>query len=136
MRILGIDPGTATTGYSILDYEGSNEELSDIIDKYSPDHCAVEQLFFNTNTTTAIAVGQARGVILLCAFKKNLDIFEYTPLQVKMGVTGYGKAEKKQVQEMVRMILNLKEIIRPDDAADAAAIAICHSHSYRVGGIY
>lgn len=153
MRILGIDPGTAITGYGVVDLIGNKYKLIEygivrsspeketpqrlqdiflgintIIDKYSPQQVAVEELFFNKNTKTALTVGQARGVILLAAQLKNITIFEYTPLQVKQSVVGYGRAEKKQVQFMVKAILNLKEIPKPDDAADAMAIAICHGH--------
>ncbi len=154
MVILGIDPGTAITGYGLVAKQGNHlkriafgairttpetptalrlqqisQELKSIIKQYQPDVMAVEQLFFNKNVRTALAVGQARGVVLLCGAEAGLDIIEYTPLQVKMAVVGYGRAEKKQVQEMVRMLLCLSEIPKPDDAADALAIAICHAHS-------
>ena len=105
-------------------YDGMNQ----IIDKYKPDALSVEKLFFNTNTTTAIDVAQARGVIILAARVKNIPVYEYTPLQVKQAVTGYGRAEKQQVQEMVKHILCLKSVPKPDDTADALAVAICHSH--------
>ena len=154
MRILGIDPGFAIVGWGIVDYEGSRfkviaygsiqtpstmpiekrlcaiyRELSDIIDKFSPEAMAVEELFFNTNTTTGIKVAQARGVILLCAEQKGVEFFEYTPLQVKQAVTGYGRADKKQVITMVTMLLGLDAPPKPDDTADALAIAVCHAHS-------
>lgn len=154
MLILGIDPGTATTGFGIIKKEGQKfslieygciltpaktdlherldtifDELTEIISKFVPDHIAVEELFFAKNTTTALSVGQARGVVLLAAKKKGLSIFEYTPLEVKMALTGYGRADKKQIQQMVKAILALKEIPKPDDAADALAIAICHGQS-------
>ena len=154
MRILGIDPGFAIVGWGVIEYSGSRfrviaygsiqtpaktrmeerlatiyRELSEIIDKYRPDQMAVEELFFNTNITTGIKVAEARGVLLLCAEKKGVEIFEYTPLQVKQSVVGYGRAEKKQVITMVTMFLGLKEPPKPDDTADALAIAVCHAHS-------
>lgn len=156
MIILGVDPGTATTGYGLIKKEGQKhtlikygciltpaktplhdrldkifEELSDIIDEHRPEHVAVEELFFASNSKTAIAVGQARGVILLAGKKKNCQIFEYTPLEVKMALTGYGRADKNQIQQMVKALLSLSDIPKPDDAADALAIAICHAQSYR-----
>ena len=153
MRILGIDPGYAIVGYGIVDYAKTrfatvgygavptkaktpfetrladiyNDMLS-IIDKYNPDELAIEKLYFNTNTTTAIDVAQARGVIVLAAHQKGLKISEYTPLQVKQAVTGYGRAEKHQVMEMIKSILSLKSVPKPDDTADALALAICHGH--------
>lgn len=158
MIILGIDPGTAICGYGVVEHQGnhfrlidygairsSSEEepaarlhtifqgLNKIIDSCKPDHMAVEELFFNKNVRTALVVGQARGVIMLTGHMRGLTISEYTPLQVKQSVVGYGRAEKQQVQFMVKAILNLKEIPKPDDAADALAIAICHAHSYRGG---
>ena len=154
MLIIGIDPGIAILGYGVLDYEGNKfkvidynaiittnkykmperleiiyDSLGKVFDKYRPDAVAYEELFFNQNAKTAITVGQARGASVLCAQKKKLNIFEYTPLQVKQAVVGYGRAEKKQIQQMVKIILNLKEIPKPDDVADALAIAICHGHS-------
>lgn len=153
MRILGIDPGTATTGFGIVEKKQSKlisvdygvistpkeldmsnrllilyEDIKEIIDHHKPDIIAVEQLFFARNVTTAITVGQARGVVLLAAQKADLKIVEFTPLQVKQSVTGYGQATKKQVQEMVKKILDLSQIPKPDDAADALAIAICSSN--------
>ena len=151
---MGIDPGLATLGYSIVEKKGNKfkvvdygtirtsadmisvnrlkkiyQELEKLIEEYNPDQMAVEELFFNKNVKTAIKVGQARGVILLAGAQSNLDVGEYTPLQVKQGVVGYGRASKKQVQQMVKALLNLQEIPRPDDAADALAVAICHGHS-------
>lgn len=158
MRILGIDPGTAIVGFSILDFENNRfklidygciytdkemlmedrlckiySELSDIIKKYEPDEMAIEELFYFKNNKTVISVGQARGVIVLCGRQNNLKINNYTPLQVKTGITGYGKAEKKQIQLMVQRILGLSEIPKPDDAADAIAIAITHINSANSG---
>ncbi|NLY74163.1 MAG: crossover junction endodeoxyribonuclease RuvC [Firmicutes bacterium] len=154
MVILGVDPGTAITGYGVIKKEGNHlkrvaygvirtasqrstssrlkqihQELQLIIEQYRPEVMAVEQLFFNKNVRTALAVGQARGVILLAGATAGLEIVEYTPLQVKTAVVGYGRAEKAQVQEMVRILLCLGEIPKPDDAADALAIAICHANS-------
>lgn len=156
MKILGIDPGTAIVGFSIIELENSSlklldygciytdknlpmeerlviifNELEKIINKYSPDHMAIEELFYFKNNKTVISVGEARGVILLAGKKNNLSIYEYTPLQVKIGITGYGKADKKQIQLMVKTILKLKEIPKPDDAADAIAIAITHINSLK-----
>ena len=154
MRILGIDPGFAITGYSIIDYIGNkfylrtsgailteaktsfplrlekiNKELAEIIENYNPDSMSIEELFFNNNAKTAINVAQARGVILVTARMHNLDIFEYTPLQVKQAVTGYGRADKIQVQRMVKMILNEEKLPKLDDVTDSMAMAICHAHS-------
>jgi len=151
MKTLGIDIGTATTGWAILDKIGSSfkvfgfgvvsttpknsmperlqfiyEELSTIIHKYKPLCMAVEELFYFKNKKTVIKVGQARGVVILAGINRGLFIYDYTPLQVKQAVTGYGRAEKSQIQNMVKMILNLKKIPKPDDVADALAIAICH----------
>ena len=159
MRILGIDPGYAIVGYGIVDYEANRFKVVDygavttqahtpfdlrlqtiynglscLIEKYSPDAMSIEKLFFNTNTTTAIDVAQARGVILLAAAKHGVPIFEYTPLQVKSSVTGYGRAEKKQVMDMIKSILRLEKIPKPDDTADALALAVCHAHS--AGSLY
>ena len=153
MRILGIDPGYATIGYGIVDYTGARfsvagygavttpakdefpkrlksiyEDILYIIEKYKPECLAIERLYFNTNTTTAIDVAQARGVIVLAAELKGVKIYEYTPLQVKQSVTGYGRAEKHQVMEMVKSLLGLKSVPKPDDTADALALAICHGH--------
>ena len=154
MRVLGVDPGYATVGYGIVDYVGNKfvscdygaivktaktpiesrleqlfDELCKVIDYYQVETIAFEELFFNTNITTAIKVAQARGVLLLAAAKKGFECFEYTPLQVKQSVTGYGRADKQQVMAMVKMLLHLEKTPRPDDAADALAVAICHAHS-------
>ncbi len=154
MIVLGIDPGYAIVGYGVVSYESNhfrmldygaitteahtpfNERLERIydcaralIEHYHPEAMAIEKLFFNTNQKTAIDVAQARGALVLAAQKARIPIFEYTPLQVKQSVVGYGRAEKKQVQEMTRVMLNLEKIPRPDDAADALAMAICHCHS-------
>ena len=154
MVIFGIDPGFATIGYGVIDYTGNrfrvieygvmttpahtpfSERLESIFDqvtllleKHRPDAISMEELFFNTNITTGIQVAHARGVLVLGAKKKNISIYEYTPLQVKQAITGYGRAEKRQVMEMTKMFLNLDKIPRPDDAADALALAICHAHS-------
>ena len=152
-RIIGIDPGYAIVGYGVLDYNGSRfapvtygailtpaqnsfekrleqiwDELSLLLEKCRPQAMAVERLYFTTNQKTAIDVAQARGVMLLCAAKYGIEIFEYTPLQVKQAVVGYGKAEKRQVMQMTKSLLGLKQVPKPDDTADALAIAICHAH--------
>ena len=106
------------------------DDICEVMERTKPDFMAIEELFFNSNQKTAINVAQARGVILLAAMNRGIQIFEYTPLQVKQAVAGYGRAEKKQVQQMVKLLLGLKEVPRPDDTADAVAIAICHGHSY------
>lgn len=154
MRILGIDPGYAIMGYGILDYNGNHfstvaydsiettagvpmperlkilyEGLDEVIKKYKPEEASIEELFFNNNAKTAILVGEARGVAVLACVENGLDIFEYTPLQIKQSLVGYGRADKKQVQAMVKMILNLDSVPQPDDTADAVAAAICHAHS-------
>lgn len=154
MVILGIDPGYAIVGYGLVHYKNNHfstvdygaittpagiefttrlemiyNSLLEIISRYHPDAMSIEKLFFNSNTTTAIAVAEARGVILLAAKKCNVPVFEYTPLQVKQAVTGYGKAEKRQIMEMTRILLGLDKIPKPDDTADALAVAICHAHS-------
>ena len=154
MRILGIDPGLAIVGWGIVDYEKSKfhtvaygairtpagicteerlnliyEGMQALLEQYRPDAMAIEELFFNTNITTGIRVAEARGVLLLAAKRAGLAIQEYTPLQVKQAVVGYGRAEKKQVMSMVTVLLGLKETPKPDDTADALAIAICHAHS-------
>jgi crossover junction endodeoxyribonuclease RuvC len=118
---LGIDPGTARLGYGVI------LALSGLIALHSPSVLAIEQLFFARNVTTAISVGQARGVVLLAAAKAGVQVAEYSPSQVKHAVAGYGKADKAQIQEMVRMILGLDHAPHPDDAADALAIALCHA---------
>lgn len=157
MRILGIDPGTAIVGYGIIDTSHSGYRLVDygcirtsaeeriperlkqifysirqLIHKFQPECLVVEELFFNKNTKTALTVGQARGVILLAGVEHDLPIFEYTPLEVKQAVVGYGRADKQQIQEMVRLLLKLDNKPAPDDAADALAIAICHAHSHKM----
>ncbi len=154
MVIFGLDPGYAIVGYGIVLYQGNQfkvleyggittdkdtpfpERLKQIydgvcylIEKYKPAAMSVEQLFFNTNSTTAIGVAEARGCCLLAAQQHSMQIAEYTPLQVKQSVTGYGKAVKSQVMEMTRMLLHLDSIPKPDDAADALAVAICHAHA-------
>lgn len=160
VRILGIDPGTATTGFGLVDKSGPTvkmldagviitlpdvsmpnrlitiyEEITQVIKETKPDQVAIEQLFFASNVTTAITVGQARGVLLLACAEAGLPIAEYTPLQVKMAITGYGRASKKQIQEMVRMMLKLDSIPKPDDAADGLAIAITHSQQVVVSRV-
>ena len=154
MIILGIDPGIAIVGWGVIDYVGSKfkvlgygsiqtpstmstedrlcsvyDELAKIIEKYGPECMAIEELFWNTNQKTGIRVSEARGVLLLCARKHGLKISEYTPLQVKQAVVGYGRAEKKQIISMVTVLLGLGKPPKPDDTADALAIAICHAHS-------
>jgi crossover junction endodeoxyribonuclease RuvC len=161
MIILGIDPGIAILGYGVIRYEGNRfspvkygavtttpasplpERLSlvyrgiiDLINEYKPDAFAVEELFFNKNVKTALTVGHARGVALLAAYETNLNIYEYTPLQVKQAIVGYGRAEKKQIQQMVKILLKLDSIPKPDDVADALAIAICHAHSCHAGDLF
>lgn len=157
MIILGLDPGLATTGYGVVKEEGSrftlldygvistpagtdlskrlvsiNAHLKSLLATYQPDMVAVEELFFNNNAKTALLVGQARGVLLLTVEHARIPLFSYTPLEVKMAVCGYGRADKQQVQYMVTSLLNLNAIPKPDDAADALAIAICHSHSVKL----
>lgn len=157
MRILGIDPGIGRTGWGIIDEQGSKLkpigydcletpahteipvrlqtiycEMIEIIDRYQPDAMSIEELFFNTNAKTALIVGQARGVILLTAAQKNLPVAIYTPLQVKMALTGYGHAEKNQVGQMVKVLLTLPSIPKPDDTADALAIALTHAFSRKI----
>ncbi len=154
MRILGIDPGYAIVGYGVIDYENNRfsvveygaittpagmdfsrrleiiyEQMTSILERTKPNALSIEKLFYNTNAKTVIDVAQARGVILLSAQKIGVEAFEYTPLQVKQSVVGYGRAEKKQVQEMTRLILKLDSVPKPDDTADALALAICHGHS-------
>ena len=154
MRILGIDPGFAITGYSVIDYIGNKfklrtsgaittqagvsfpirlekiyDDLSAIITEYKPDAISVEELFFNNNAKTAINVAQARGVILVVGRKMNIATFEYTPLQIKQAVVGYGRANKVQVQKMVKAILNVDNLPKLDDTTDSMAAAICHAHS-------
>jgi crossover junction endodeoxyribonuclease RuvC len=155
--VVGIDPGTAITGYGIIrEHENGDLEwvshgvvktpsdwddpqrlleiyhkLNEIFASYKPDCCAVEKLFFQKNVRTAIQVGQGRGAALIAAAEAELSVGEYTPLEVKQAVVGYGNADKQQVQKMVKVLLDLKEIPKPDDAADALAVAICHLHSTR-----
>ena len=154
MIILGIDPGLAIVGWGVVDYQRGRfrtlgygsintpagtrteerlaliyKQLNAIIDHFHPEEMAVEELFFNTNITTGIRVAEARGIILLCGEQKGLRISEYTPLQVKQAVVGYGRAEKKQVITMVTSLLGLPKPPKPDDTADALAIAVCHGHS-------
>lgn len=154
MRILGIDPGIATIGFGVLDsrknthklvtcgvittpahtslssrLEQIYDDMLDLIEVFKPDVVSIEELFFNTNLTTGIAVAHGRGVILLACRKAGVRVFEYTPLQVKQSVVGYGRAEKKQVMDMVKRICNLPDVPKPDDAADAVALAICHARS-------
>lgn len=153
MRILGIDPGYAILGYGIIDMKGNRfsvcgygavttdasmempdrlkhlyTQIMEIIREYEPEVASIEELFFNTNSKTALLVGQARGVAILACANSGLEIREYTPLQIKQGLVGYGRAEKKQVQIMVKTILHLDEVPKPDDTADALAAAICHGH--------
>ena len=127
MKILGIDPGYAIMGYGIIEKDGNVHRLIDYCFATFLKLLHPEQLYFNTNQTTAIFVSQARGVAILACVNNGLSIYEYTPLQIKTSITGYGRAEKKQMQNMVRMYLNLDEVPKPDDAADALAAAICHS---------
>ena len=150
--ILGIDPGVATVGFGVIEAEGSRckmiscgaittpahtplsqrlsqiyHDMLELIDTFKPDCIAIEELFFNTNITTGISVAHGRGVVVLAGQERGVPMYEYTPLQVKQAITGYGRAEKKQMMEMVRRLLNLKSVAKPDDASDALAIAICHS---------
>ena len=129
MIIMGVDPGFAITGYGILEYRNNKLKLLEV-GKHEPDAFAIEELFFNNNAKTAIAAAQGRGVAVMAAVKCGIPVYEYTPLQVKQAVTGYGRADKNQVQQMVKAILHLDRIIKPDDAADAAAVAICHAFSH------
>lgn len=154
MRILGIDPGYAIVGYGVVEFQNGQyrpleygaitteagedfslrlkeiyEGLCEILEKWKPDSAAVEKLYFTTNKTTAISVAQARGVMLLALSQHNVPLYEYTPLQVKQAVTGYGKALKPQVQEMTKRLLKLNEIPKPDDTADALAMTICHGQA-------
>lgn len=153
MRIIGIDPGYAIVGFGVLDYDGYKftpieygavtteagtpfpkrlkciyEDINFILDRFKPDFMSIETLFFTTNQKTAINVAQARGIVVLAASLRSIPVFEYTPLQVKQAVVGYGKATKNQVMDMTKRILGLAEVPKPDDAADALAIAICGGH--------
>jgi crossover junction endodeoxyribonuclease RuvC len=162
MVVIGIDPGTAITGYGLLEElpDGSlrvldygailtpsdlsmperllqlHEQLKEILHLHRPESSAVEKLFFARNVRTALSVGQARGVALLALAEMHIDLNEYTPLEIKQAVVGYGGADKHQVQMMVRAILNLSEVPEPDDAADALAVAICHVHSAKLRALY
>lgn len=154
MRILGIDPGIATVGFGVIDADRGKQkyvtcgvistpahtalssrldqiytDLAELFDSLRPDAISIEELFFNTNITTGIAVAHGRGVILLAAYRHKIPVYEYTPLQVKQAVVGYGRAEKKQVIDMVRRILSMPSPPKPDDAADALAMALCHARS-------
>ncbi len=160
MRILGIDPGIAIVGFGVVDKNGNRystveygaittpahtplenrlktiyDEMTLLFANFRPDAMSVEELFFNSNAKTAIAVGQARGVIILSAVENGVPIYEYTPLQVKQALTGYGRASKMQIQQMMRTMLGLSEIPKPDDVADALAIAVCHGNSVRYNDI-
>jgi len=158
MLVLGVDPGTATTGYGLVtetepgdlkavDFGvittpagmptadrlvALHKQLTEIVQLHCPHSCAVEKLFFQRNVATAMAVGEARGVILLTLAEAGISPVEYTPMEVKMAVTGFGAADKRQVQQMTKILLGLRDIPRPDDAADALALAICHLHSARL----
>lgn len=162
MTIVGFDPGLATLGYGVIttDKNGRPEMvdygvvltpkdenlavrlcmlekgIEQIIDKFKPDEIAIEELFFAKNVKTAISVAHARGVILLTANKRCGRIYEYTPLQIKQALTGYGRADKNQIQQMVKTFLKLKSIPRPDDAADALAVALCHAQTNKLGGLF
>ena len=159
MIILGIDPGYAIVGWGVVDYQNTRfrplaygaittpadmefsarleriyDEMSLILAKYKPQEASLEELFFSNNKTTGIGVGQARGVFLLACRKAGVPVSEYTPMQVKQAVVGYGKAEKKQVMEMAKVLLSLPSVPKPDDTADALAMAICHGHC--AGSLY
>ena len=161
MIIIGVDPGYAIVGIGVIEYNGNRfrpleygaittpagmptvdrlkkiyDEITLLIDKYKPDAVAIEELFFNSNQKTAINVAQARGVILVSVTNRGVPIFEYTPLQVKQSVTGYGRADKGQIQQMVKTLLNLNVIPKPDDAADGLALAICHAHSNKINKMF
>ena len=161
MIILGIDPGLARMGFGVIHSERGRMQMLEygvvetragvplpqplnqyfdgmerLIAHHQPDAVAVEELFFSKNVTTAINVGQARGVALVAAARHTPNLFEYTPMQVKQAVTGYGGADKNQVQQMIKMLLKLPHLPKPDDAADALAVAICHGHSARAGGLF
>ena len=157
---MGIDAGLATVGYGVITYDGrcactdygtictpKEKTLAErlviiscavekLIDIYSPDAVAIEEVFFNTNAKTAISVSHARGVIICTALKKGCKLYEYTPLQIKQGLTGYGRADKQQVQHMVAALLSLKSLPKPDDAADALAVALCHIQTSRFSELY
>ncbi len=157
-RVLGVDPGTGICGFGVVEFTTHKqprmitagvittpahtsladrlldiyESLNEIIDETHPDEYSIEKLFFNQNITTGITVAEARGVCILVARKRNIPVYEYTPLQIKQTMTGYGRAKKKDMQEAVRMFLNMKQIVKPDDAADALAAAITHALMTRV----
>jgi len=164
MKILGIDPGYAIVGFGLIEYDNAKfkpldcgvlttpqdmpfskrlkslyDTLTLLIADKKPDVLSIETLFFNTNVTTAISVGHARGVLILAAENAGIPVFEYTPLQIKQAITGYGRADKIQMQQMVKMLLGLAAVPKPDDAADALAVAICHGQSYKlnqkIGGL-
>ncbi len=157
LRVLGVDPGTAILGYGMVYYDGRDytgveygavrtpsglplpdrlliihRELTQVIEQYRPDHVAVEELFFARNARTAIAVGHARGVVLLTVAEHGIPIYEYTPMQVKQALVGYGSADKLQIQTFLKMLFGFEEVPKPDDAADAIAVAVCHCNSYRL----
>ncbi len=162
MIIVGFDPGLATLGYGVIKTDAKHKpEMLDygiistpkdeslpvrlttlekgvkqIIDKFKPDEIAIEELFFAKNVKTAIAVAHARGVILLTAVKECGKLYEYTPLQIKQALTGYGRADKNQIQQMVKTFLSLKAVPKPDDAADALAVALCHSRTSKLGSLF
>ena len=161
MVILGIDPGLATLGYGVIEAEGQKRRMiqfgtlstpagqpmpqrlraiyqgmNQLMDIYQPDEVAFEELFFSKNITTGIAVSHARGVALLAVVQRTDDLYEYTPMQIKQAVTGWGGADKHQVQQMVKMLLNMKEIARPDDAADALAVALTHANSMNMKKLF
>ena len=162
MIIVGIDPGIATLGYGVIEKDARGnfraidygvvvtpkdeglpvrlamleEGVRKVLDKYKPDEIAMEELFFSKNITTGIAVAEARGVALLSAVKRCGNLFEYTPMQIKQALTGYGKADKQQMQQVVASLLHLKSVPRPDDAADALAVALCHAFTSRFGGLF
>jgi len=161
MLVIGIDPGTATTGYGVIEEQGDkslhlkehgairtssrmnadkrlqvlHDKLIEVLQRWRPQCAAVEKLYFQQNVRTALQVGEARGVIMLALAESSIPVFEYNPMDVKLAVTGYGMADKNQVQQMVKMLLCLPEIPKPDDAADALAIAICHAHSARLNSL-
>lgn len=155
--MLGIDPGLATTGWGVVEessghlralasgairttaeqstparLQAIHQEIKELAEEWQPTEAAVEELFFSKNVRTAMTVGQARGVAILALADVGLEVVEYTPLAIKQAITGYGSADKKQMQEMVKMLLGLRKLPRPDDAADALAVAICHLHSARL----
>lgn len=161
MKILGIDPGYALVGYGIIEYDNISTKTIDygviethkdmpfndrlkkigdaityLLENHEIDALAIEKLFFNTNTTTAIMVAEARGVILYVCAKKGIEIFEYTPLEIKQALTGYGRAEKFQIQQMVKTLLSLKSVPKPDDTADALAVALCHTQMNKMNSIF